>query len=314
MHHGAPVPDPVLRIHRRARGHRLAVALVLVLGLQPGHSPAEPDGKRGPSDGCPAATCGAYVLLTACPSAPGGPFCRHPLERDGFRHLRFWVNPARVGIGDSSSVDELVAQIRYAARTWEYANPTVRLDFMGFTDRLPLPYDGFNVVAFTDTQHFGQASVQSTTEGVEVDIQLGLHTRWRVSPCRWSCPAVPLDGPLEAAPGVLPRADLGSTITHELGHALGFDHPVVRGCMTMGDSHFCPDAHGTPPGMEDRFQSSLSRAELLGMKVLYPYTCPPTPRGYREPASWTAAQRIKARTWLPWRYRQVCPTFAIGNP
>ncbi|MFP5225141.1 MAG: hypothetical protein ACLGH3_06280 [Actinomycetota bacterium] len=52
------------------------------------------------------------------------------------------------------------------------------------------------------------------------------------------------------------------------------------------------------------------------MRWLYGYKCPPKPAGYVEadPNGPFTPEIAKKRSWVPWRYRQVCPTIRIGYP
>jgi hypothetical protein len=93
--------------------------------------------------------------------------------------------------------------------------------------------------------------------------------------------------------------DVQGVLTHELGHVLGLDHPEgadTRG-LTMDISSVLPYEE-VPYGYQSREQSTLGLGDVLGMKKLYPWTCP----------------KLKSGQSYPSAYRYLCPSIKIFTP
>jgi hypothetical protein len=91
-------------------------------------------------------------------------------------------------------------------------------------------------------------------------------------------------------------ADVQGILTHELGHVLGLDHPDVNEAagLTMSANTYERVSYG----YESRALSTLGLGDVLGMKKLYPWTCP----------------KLKSGQSYPSAYRYVCPSIKIFSP
>lgn len=207
-----------------------------------------------PPEKCPEPkTCRAYAF-TGGNNPP-----RFPTGSDGRATVEYWINPTGLST-ERISVEQAEGAIATAFATWQNAAPILRFVYKGRTNRPAAPSDGFNVVSF---QGANNTSVGGTDGHPEFDIQLA-PAAWRWAPCEQrdnSCTPVGFQ-------------DLQSIVTHEAGHALWMGHPTgpaeqVR-LMTMwpGD--------GEQIG-NDRFWSTLALGDVLGIRSLYPCSCPLPP-------------------------------------
>jgi hypothetical protein len=291
---------------------------------------------EGNTMGCPGANCRNIKYLQAATCGNTGKLhCRFSASRnDGIVRLPYWINPTRLNPDSPYTDEQVIKYIRWAFRNWEYAIPSVRFIYKGTTDRIPTYADGYSDVGFFG-EYAGKA--QSHFAGQEFDINLSATGGGTFfAPCRFHCPAVkPYQG---LARESMPEAwneccdhgwrqgtvEATGVFVHEIGHVLGLDHPGENsGCASMSYERYggcdpAVDRYEANPIDEDivvsRHMSSPALGEILAMRYLYPYKCPPTPKGYKENPKWSAKKKIENRKWLPWRYRQVCPTIAVPNP
>jgi hypothetical protein len=197
-----------------------------------------------PAEKCPEPkSCRSYVFLTPDPY-------RWPTGPDGRATVEYWVNPTGA---TTMSIDDIEGAVAAAFASWERAAPTLRFVYRGRTDRLALDHDGVNVVAFD-----GDHNYAFVTQG-EFDIHLR-PGNWTWSPCE------PRDGACAEEPGIT-FAELQSTATHEVGHVLWLGHPSddrANAEMTMYTSL-------------KRARQTLALGDVLGIRALYPCSCPLPP-------------------------------------
>lgn len=296
------------------RGKAAAGIVAGILLLIPAAAtPGQDFGERN-TTGCPGPYCRYYSLLRCSPGPYGArrpPLCGAPISSDGLAHIPFWVNPRNL---HGFPADVFVRAVLYAARTWELADPIIRFEYRGLTDATPtvlwpgVIYDGLNVVGFSmDPAVPYAAAATAGSAAYEWDIAINLWHPPTWLPCRTACRPVPADDVSAGGVGVLHKLEIGKLLVHELGHVLGLDDvsDTIARCVTMYYTPCYPNREDYPT-TEERALQSPSLAEYLGVKRVYPYTCPKPPKGRRiNPGD---------RSWLPWRYRVVCPTIMVSVP
>lgn len=279
----------------------------------PAGSSAAPQGYSQSDDtGCPGHECRNYNVAEGCRETDRAPLCHRAADPDGMVRIHYMiypVNPFGLAAG------EIRRMVAYHARTWEFASPVIRFVFDGFTDRPSVPGDGTNTVAFQMPAGaagavWGPPPLLSMDD-TEWDMWLSARTAPAWVPCRFDCYPVPWQLEFPDPSGRGPRfvkSDIGSTITHEWGHVLGMGHPDMSpgSCVTMESGGDCWIPSMPRSDYYTRHRQSLSMAEYLGMKVLYPYTCPKPPKRIKNPSA--------DRSWLPWRYQRVCPSIHVAIP
>lgn len=181
-----------------------------------------------------------------------------------------------------------------AMATWEAVLPDVRFRFEGWVPVGGVPFDGVNSIGFGESgtgtaagyhwrEDFPNASAS------EWDVTLSPGAKWTWHPCTTRC-----------SPTGGYDLELQSVLTHELGHILGLAHPSGPWTIVKDLSMFTGSA-AQPAG--DRSRSTLALGDMLGVRQLYPFSCP---RG--------ADGRKLGRSEVPPRYRQVCPTYIVYSP
>jgi hypothetical protein len=210
-----------------------------------------------PAEKCPEPkTCRYYTFYSDPPY-------RWPVGPDGRATVEYWVNPS--GAPSSITPEEVEGAVAAAFATWERAAPTLRFVYKGRTDRHAVIHDGMNVVAFDGER------AQAWPSPGEFDIQFPPTTRWVWAPCEQRDGAcTPYSPPTEVGTtNVYTEFDLQSTATHEVGHVLWLDHPPAEPAyreLTMQS------------GSKDRrSMSTLALGDVLGVRALYPCSCPLPP-------------------------------------
>jgi hypothetical protein len=207
-----------------------------------------------PAEKCPQPkSCRYYKFLTADPY-------RWPTGPDGRATVEYWVNPAGA---TAISVEDVEGAVAAAFVSWERAAPTLRFVYRGRTDRLAAPRDGTNVVAFDGDHNYTWVSSSG-----EFDIHF-VPGNWAWAPCEQRDGACTDDDDRTAdgeAMGVAPP-ELQSLATHEVGHAMGLDHPPADPAY----------AELTMKPTFKRSKSTLALGDVLGIRALYPCDCPLPP-------------------------------------
>jgi hypothetical protein len=203
-----------------------------------------------PPEHCPEPkTCRHYSFANDSPP-------RYPAGEDGRATIEYWMNPS--GLDTSTiTVEQVEGALAAAFDTWQRAAPTLHFVYRGRTDRLPVTGDGVNVVGFQGAGAFTPVAV--TYGRPEFDMRFG-PTGWVWRPC-------------EQRDGACTRLDypeLQGAATHEAGHAVWLDHVTDQNLdryMTMwpGDNE---------QGYGDRFWQTLGLGDVLGIRALYPCSCP----------------------------------------
>lgn len=200
-----------------------------------------------PPEKCPdARTCRRYALQTSPPA-------RWSVV-NGRALIPYEANPA----GCSVSSDAMQRALADAASSWEQAAPTLDFTFAGFTNKLPVPDDGHNVIGCGTSVANPKARDGSI---IEADMFLGSGLTY--SPCEQadnSCTPLSGDGGL----------DMASIATHEFGHWLWLGdmtaHAVDRELtMSPGDNETM--------GTRSRHWRTLALGDVLGIRALYPCSC-----------------------------------------
>ncbi|MFP5224962.1 MAG: hypothetical protein ACLGH3_05325 [Actinomycetota bacterium] len=298
---------------------RLFVLLLAAVSLPILPTSADTSFKQDDQTGCPGPNCQS-ARFRRCDERPEG-LCPLPADRFGNVITEYRINPQMPNPDSKVTEAEVIRTIRYVVRTWEYASPRLRFVYKGTTDRLPIPGDGQNVIGFTRLM-----GDHVSISPFEWDISL-IVTSAASYPCRLKCDAIKPTHVLDVnreMPSMrqdgIEYGGFDHQLIRHLGLVLGLDHPEEGGCTTMGpwtetgcDPYIDSWTVGKEPRMA-RWYGSLALGEMRAMAELYPYECPKAPVGYREGADWKPAKKIKARNWLPWRYRQVCPSIIIGTP
>lgn len=216
-----------------------------------------------PAERCPdAKTCRRYTFLAgAGVDASRAP--RWPVGGDGFAVVRYHVNP----FGSGLPQDDVRGAVERAFETITRAVPILRFELAGFTDRLPTPDDGHNDIGFSNarTAHAG-VDWQGTTM-TEVDMLFAANGQWTWSPCEQrdgSCTKTCVRGDSRVA---VCGAELQSIVTHEGLHWAGLGD--------MYETETDRELSASPQGsVSDRFRSTLALGDVLGLRALYPCSCP----------------------------------------
>lgn len=189
-------------------------------------------------------------------------------DADGRVVVHYRVDP-RVPPGQLVDGDDLVAATRRAAEAWERADPRIDLVDDGPTRKKAGREDGVNVIGFGSSSSDAVASTSyfGFDTDPEVDVVLEHEGEvWVYAPCDAArCPghASDDDDELERVAEDAELAELQSVLTHELGHLLGLDHSSGE-ALTMSSGWF----------NDALFPQTLGLGDVLGVRALYPCTCP----------------------------------------
>lgn len=203
---------------------------------------------------CPSPkTCGEFAILQGRGWRPNA---------NGDVHIRYFINP-RVPVGGTVSGSDIIGAIHGAAATWQRANPRIKFEYQGTTDREAIQGDGYSVFSM------GLSVVDYRDRDgymVEADIfpiaTLDEKAKW------FPCDERAGDGGC-AAVGFY---EIQNILTHEIGHALGLDH------VGNGDDQFAylTMSPGQPRDfLASRWRNALGLGDILGVRHMYP--CPGCP-------------------------------------
>lgn len=253
------------------------------------------------------ATLSASVASPS-PRCPDPRTCNHydmnpgvwPASSDGVARIPYFINPTQSWLPEADAI----AAIRAGLSTWERWNPKVRFVYGGVTTTPPLSFDGLNVIGWPAAKT--EAGTHRSGSRIdEFDIFLDLAGPWTWNPCAQqdgSCTTVPWYGPGELVGQPDGFIDLQAIVTHEAGHALGLgDLGPGDDCLLTMRGGVGASADQQPAGCNqwtNRSQATLGLGDVLGLKKLYPWTCP----------------KIKPGRPYPSAYRYLCPKIKIFVP
>lgn len=190
---------------------------------------------------------------------------------DGRVTIPYRINPSGA---TSIGPEHIEGALRAAFDTWERAAPALRFVYEGRTTVQATPNDGINVIAFNGPtpEHTVATGDRDSRHVAEFDM-LYTSSGWTWAPCQQaddSCTPTTGDttGPVTST-----QRDLQSIATHAVGHALwlaDMQNDTLDRNLTM-----YPDHTQHPPG--SRFWSTLALGDVLGVRALYPCSCPLPP-------------------------------------
>ena len=211
-----------------------------------------------PAEKCPAAkTCRRYGYVL-------NPPVRWPVGPNGRATIHYRVYPQ--GSQTALSADQITRDIAEALATWQAAAPTLEFVFDGTTSNPPVAGDGVNTIGFSPTNIFTNVKGE---EGVirEADMFLG-PSPYVSYPCEQrdnSCTQLHNSGE---------GFDLQGIVTHEAGHFVGLgdmNDTALERELTMHPGS------GSQTTSTDRFWVTLALGDVLGIRSLYPCSCPLPP-------------------------------------
>lgn len=251
---GPPPVDPRTPGARKRAGPTTTTKVTATTTTTPGLPPEKcPDAKR----------CRRYIFSDGNSDAERAP--RWPAGPDGVSVVRYNINPFGSGLPD----DRVRGAVEAAFATWQAAAPGVRFVFTGFTTRTPTLDDGYNDIGFTPSPTYAFPKSDGRRM-VEADMLLAASPGdWTWEPCRQrdgSCTTTCVEN--EARTGC--RAELQSVVTHEAGHWLWL------GDMTNDETDRELTMSPRFPDY-DRWRSTLALGDVLGLRALYPCSCPLPP-------------------------------------
>jgi hypothetical protein len=232
----------------------------------PSRSATAPPPPGLPPDHCPAPrTCRRYRFNGDAPARWA--------TKDGRATIPYWINPTACTL----PAPDVQKAIEDATVPWERAVPAVDFAFAGFTDRPPVPGDGYNVVGCTNASS-GHALVQGAGDGtiVEADMPLAAGSGWVYAPCEQrdgACSPAYLPNPNDPNGGCCGVA-MNNVAVHEFGHWLwltDMDDQTLDHDLTLHPSS--PDQSTNT----SRSRMTLALGDVLGVRALYPCSCPLPP-------------------------------------
>jgi hypothetical protein len=180
---------------------------------------------------------------------------------NGRATIHYNVYPS--GSQTALSVDQITRAIAEAFATWQRAAPTLEFVFDGITSNPPMGADGVNTVGFSPTHIFAGVSSENGRMK-EADMFLG------TGPYVWH-PCEQRDNSCTQLRNRVEGFDLRAITTHEAGHWLGLgdmNDATLERELTMHPGS------GTQTTSTDRFWVTLALGDVLGIRSLYPCSCP----------------------------------------
>ena len=219
-----------------------------------------------PPERCPEPkTCRRYGFIA-------GESRRWKADGDGRVTIRYAINPS----GSTTLTPEKIeGAMKAAAETWERAAPALRFVYLGRTTQPAVNRDGVSVIDFNGaTAEHTWTALDSSGHVAEFDISFS-PGGWVWAPCRQadnSCTPY-RETTYRGAGASTYSTDVQSVATHAFGHALWLvdmvDNDLDRELtMYPGDGE---DLQGS------RHWSTLALGDVLGIRSLYPCSCPLPP-------------------------------------
>jgi hypothetical protein len=211
-----------------------------------------------PPEKCPdAKSCRRYAYI-------GAP-ARWPTGANGRATVRYKVHVS--GSQSKLSPDQMTQAIAAAFATWQRAAPALEFVYDGMTSNPPLDADGINTIGLNPTTYIRTGTATSNGRITESDIYLG------VGPYGWH-PCEQRDGSCTTLDNDDEGHDLQAVMTHEAGHLLWL--------QDMGDAGVDRELTMHPGTGEQitktaRFWNTLALGDVLGIRNLYPCSCPLPP-------------------------------------
>lgn len=215
-----------------------------------------------PPEKCPdAKTCRRYAFS-------GGAPAHWRTGTDGRVTIPYRINPTGA---NPITPEQIEGAMRAAFDTWERAAPALRFVYEGRTSLSGAQGDGVNVISFNGPTA-ENTGVRTDAEGyiVEFDMLYGPNG-WTWAPCQQADGACSPHDTKDATGQHL--GDLQSIATHAAGHAL-----MLRDMTDVDldrELTMYPNVGSYPPGA--RQWSTLALGDVLGVRALYPCSCPLPP-------------------------------------
>ena len=222
-----------------------------------------------------SASAGAAPASTATGACPDPRYCpdyftpydaHWPLDASGHAVVHYRVNPSHPASPTPLSDAQIVDAVDRLAATWHAADPSVFFVDDGTTTDQPVDFN--DVVGFSAAAGNAAVNIPYTvgSDGRTItgfDIQLAPDTNWLWQPCDGSTtPCTPYAGSGD---------DLGATLAHAWGHAIGLGDLGGTQDALLTDSggiESGPDCGPNRPVC--RYAASLGLGDVLGARHLYP--------------------------------------------
>lgn len=184
--------------------------------------------------------------------------------------VHYRVNPSHPASPTPLSDAQIVDAVDQLAATWHAADPSVSFVDDGTTTDQPIDFN--DVVGFSAAAGNAAVNIPLTvsSDGRTItgfDIQLAPNVDWLWQPCDGSTtPCSPYSGN---------GLDLGSTMAHAWGHAIGLgDLGGMQDALLTDSGGIGAGPDCGPNRAVCRYAASLGLGDVLGARHLYPTSAP----------------------------------------